>query len=173
MHIKQDSHFIKLACVPAEPVPWESGIPLCVDEVIKRVSNCMSLSQWGKGRNGEGTLGQGTCRPPASSIGAREKGDLRRKPRKRYESPCVTEGRAARGRGPEGIRGCGVAGWGFPHFFAQYPGPGLVKDLRPRDCFESHGGIGRQAFGPDVTIVSVGTDMVSSDHGGHCPGDAF
>lgn len=88
VHIKQDSHFIKLACVPAEPVPWESGKSLCVDEVIKQVSNCMSLSQWGKGRNGEGTLGQGTCRPQASSIGPREKGDLRWKPRKGYKSPC-------------------------------------------------------------------------------------
>lgn len=51
----------------------------------------------------------------------------------------------------------------FP-FFAQNPGPGLVK---------SPWGIGRQAFSPDVAIASVGSDVESGDQSGHCPGDVF
>ena len=59
------------------------------------------------------------------------------------------------------------------YFFALGPGPNLVNVLGTQDDFGSLRAIRRQAFGPDVTIVSAGTDMDSSDQGGGHPGDVL
>lgn len=114
---------------------------------------------------------QGTCSPLASPMGSRETGGLRQK----LIKPCsrtLCDLQQVSGS-PRWQVGTRSGGENISHFFAQYPGPGLEKDLETQDPFGFLKGIRRWAFGPDVTIVSVDIDMESSDKGGHYLRDVF
>lgn len=124
--------------------------------------------KWGEGH---GAGSKVPAAPLASPMGSRETGGLRQK----LIKPCsrtLCDLRQVSGS-PGWQVGTRSGGENISHFFAQYPGPGLEKDLETQDPFGFLKGIRRWAFGPDVTVVSVDIDMESSDQDGHCPRDVF